>query len=59
MNKQAYEKKIEAYKIICTLAGVPQSLIDNPEILSLSPPTEEDKEWANKELNRLGYGKEK
>jgi len=54
MNEQEYNKKIDAYKFICMLAGVPQPLIDNPEILSFSPPTEEDIKWAKQELIALG-----
>lgn len=46
------ERKIDSYKTILRIAGVPEFLIENPEFIKSIPPTEDDIEWAKNEIEK-------
>lgn len=45
-------EKLEAYKYLCKLAGVPTLLIEHPELLTPQKATQSDIDWAQKELEK-------
>lgn len=45
--------KIPHYKRILKMAGVPELLIDYPELLKSMPPDKEDIEWANRKIKEF------
>ena len=44
------DRQIEAYKEICRLANVPEVLIEFPELILQSKLTEDDIDWAKKQI---------
>lgn len=55
MTTEEMIKKIESYKQVLRAIKIsdpdfPEILIENPEILSMSTPTEADIQWAKNEI---------
>lgn len=48
------KERVENYKKLLRIAGVPELLIENPElIISYEPPTADDIVWAKKEIEKI------